>query len=99
MTTEHLSKKDKQMKNRLYQKDVMLNLRLTRAQKDALEYVSDQIHGLSTSKVLREIVKQYLATLESQGAFTEYAQQQTLHNQLEPEVRRVWQNRVDYEYA
>ena len=87
------------MKNRLYQKDVMLNLRLTKGQKDALDYVADQIHGLPTSKVLREVVKQYIATLEKEGLFTDYAQKQTLHNQLEPEVRRVWQNRVDYEYA
>jgi DNA-directed RNA polymerase specialized sigma54-like protein len=87
------------MKNRLYQKDVMLNLRLTKGQKDALDYVADQIHGLPTSKVLREVVKQYIATLEKEGYFTDYAQRQTLHNEYEPEIRRVWSNRADYEYA
>ena len=87
------------MKNRTYQKDTMLNLRLTKGQKDALDYVADQIHGLPTSVVLREVVKQYIATLEKEGFFTDYAKRQSLHNEYEPEVRRVWAKRTEYDYV
>ena len=87
------------MKNRTYQKDTMLNLRLTKGQKDALDYVADQIHGLPTSVVLREVVKQYIATLEKEGFFTDYAKRQSIQKQYEPEVKRAWVKRTEYDYV
>ena len=77
----------------------MMSVRVTLGQKMALDFIADQIHGLPTSKVLREVIKQYIATMENDGYFTDYAHRQTLHNSYEPEVRRVWSNRVGYENA
>jgi hypothetical protein len=83
------------MDKRFYNKDVMMNLRVTRGQKDALDYIAE-IQGLSTSKVMREVAKQYIATCEKEGFFTEYSRKRNLHNETEPEVRRVWMRRADF---
>ena len=84
------------MDKRFFNKDVMLNLRITRGQKDALDYIAE-MQGLSTSKVLREVAKQYIATCEKEGYFTEYSRKRNLHLETEPEVRRVWMRRADHE--